>query len=76
MRMNMHGVVKEGGALSSGDYLFRLSLKALIRNDRGEVLLVKESGRTWWDMPGGGMDHSDNFHSGLARELEEEIAYR
>ena len=60
----------------STDYLFRVSLKALVMNERGEVLVVKESGRNWWDMPGGGMDHGEDVRSALARELLEEVAYR
>lgn len=55
------------------DYLYRLSLKGLIRNEAGEVLVVKESGRDWWDLPGGGMDHNENIKQAIARELKEEV---
>lgn len=55
------------------DYLYRLSLKALIRNEKGEILVVKEIDRDWWDLPGGGMDHNEDIKSALARELKEEI---
>ena len=55
------------------DYLYRLSLKAIIRNDKGEILVVKEIDRDWWDLPGGGMDHNEDIKSALARELNEEI---
>jgi len=55
------------------DYLYRISIKALIRNDIGNVLVVKETGRDWWDLPGGGMDHGEDIRSALARELVEEI---
>ena len=41
------------------DYLFRVSLKAVIFNENNEVLIVKESGRDWWDIPGGGMDQDN-----------------
>lgn len=58
------------------DYLFRVSLKALIRNERGEVLVVKEAGRDWWDLPGGGMDHGETFKQAIARELEEEVGLK
>lgn len=57
------------------DYLFRIALKAYIVNDSGEVLLVKETGRDAWDLPGGGMDHGETIHQALARELKEEIGY-
>ena len=55
------------------DFLFRLSLKLLIMNKRGEVLVVKESGRTWWDLPGGGMDHDEDIKTAIAREGKEEV---
>ena len=38
------------------DCLYRISLKALIYNDVGQILVVKEIDRTYWDLPGGGMD--------------------
>jgi 8-oxo-dGTP pyrophosphatase MutT (NUDIX family) len=57
------------------DSLFRISLKAYIENDKGEVLVVKEAGRQWWDLPGGGMDYEEDFETALKRELEEEVGY-
>lgn len=58
------------------DYLFRVSLKAVIFNENNEVLIVKESGRDWWDIPGGGMDHGESIKETLRRELEEEVSLR
>lgn len=58
------------------DYLYRISIKGLIRNEKGEVLVVRESGRTYWDLPGGGMDHSENIRLAIARELHEEVNLR
>ncbi len=55
------------------DYLFRISVKGLVRNDNGEVLVVKEKGRSWWDLPGGGMDHGESIRQALAREMHEEV---
>lgn len=71
----MHTVIRHTDDTQPPDYLYRLSLKALVRNARGEVLVVKEAGRTYWDLPGGGMNHGDDFHAALARELAEEIDY-
>jgi 8-oxo-dGTP pyrophosphatase MutT (NUDIX family) len=58
----------------SGKYpntFYRVSLKAIIRNDAGDVLVVKENG-SQWSLPGGGMDHGENVHEALKRELYEE----
>lgn len=59
----------------SGKYpntFYRVSLKALIQNDKGEVLSVKE-GETQWSLPGGGIEHGETAHEALARELYEEV---
>ena len=57
------------------DSLFRISLKAYIENGKGEVLVVKELGRQWWDLPGGGMEYEESIKEALARELKEEVAF-
>lgn len=54
--------------------LFRVSLKSIILNDAGEVLVVKESGRDGWDMPGGGMEQGESIKEAIARELREEVS--
>lgn len=72
----INGVINSSIAGRRVDYLFRLSLKALIVDDQGRVLLVKEAGRDWWDLPGGGLDHGESIAEGLARELAEEVNLR
>lgn len=54
---------------------YRISLKALIRNDKGEVLVNKETGRDHWSLPGGGWDHGESDMDCLKRELYEELGY-
>jgi 8-oxo-dGTP pyrophosphatase MutT (NUDIX family) len=59
----------------SGKYpntFYRVSIKAIIRNDKNEVLVVKEKGSAW-SFPGGGMDHGEAIHDALKRELYEEV---
>lgn len=53
------------------DAFYRVSLKTIIRNDAGDVLVVKENGSKW-TLPGGGMDHGETTHDALKRELFEE----
>lgn len=53
--------------------IYRVSLRAIIRNEQGEVLCVKEKGSDW-TLPGGGLDHGEEWLQGLRRELEEEVA--
>ena len=58
------------------DCLYRISLKALIYNDAGQILVVKEIDRTYWDLPGGGMDFGETIELSLKRELYEEVGYK
>lgn len=65
----------DGSQENKTDHLYRVSLKAYIENDRGEILVVKETGRNYWDLPGGGIDHDETIEQALARELKEEVNY-
>ena len=51
---------------------YRVSAKAIIRNDKGKVLVVKEH-QDKWELPGGGLDHGENIHDCFKRELFEEL---
>lgn len=54
---------------------YRISLKAIIRNDKGEVLVNRENGRDHWSLPGGGWEHGESDVECLKRELREEVGY-
>jgi len=55
----------------TSDTFYRVSIKAVIENEKGEVLMAKEDGE--WGPVGGGFDHADEtVHECLAREMEEE----
>lgn len=51
--------------------MYRVSVKAVIRNDKNEVLVVRE-GNDDWSLPGGGIDHGEDMQTALKRELYEE----
>lgn len=51
---------------------YRVAVKALIRNEEGKLLLVKEKSDKW-DLPGGGLDHGEEPEDGIRRELREEL---
>lgn len=51
-------------------------LKAIIRNDKVEILVCKEYDSNAWSLPGGGWDHGETEKQALARELFEEIGYQ
>lgn len=73
MMQSSHGVIPHANSLRRADFLYRISLKCFVRNDAGDVLVVKETGRDWWDVPGGGMDHGEDIKSAIAREMKEEV---
>ena len=56
---------------------FQVGVKALIRNDKGDILMVhipEWSGNSaHWDLPGGRIDTGETFQDTLKRELKEEI---
>lgn len=57
------------------DTFYRVSLKAVIRNEKGEVLVNKEYESTTYSLPGGGWEHAESLDIALARELKEEVSY-
>ena len=73
---NGHLVTQDSVGVTRHDYLYRISLKALIYNDAGQILVVREIDRTYWDLPGGGMDFGETIKSSLKRELLEEVGYK
>jgi ADP-ribose pyrophosphatase YjhB (NUDIX family) len=51
---------------------YRISVKALIYNEKWEFLLCKED--NWlWDIPGGWLDHWEKHDVCIKRELQEEM---
>lgn len=52
--------------------MYRVSLKVIVRNQSGEVLVVREKGSSW-SLPGGGIDHGEPIDKALQRELYEEV---
>jgi 8-oxo-dGTP diphosphatase len=62
--------------------IFHLGIKALIRNNAGDILLLKVnkaklkgfSGDAYWDIPGGRINKDSTIEETLKREIEEETA--
>ena len=58
--------------MSMPDCHYRVSVKALVADEQGRYLLVKDiSGK--WELPGGGLDHGETVEQGLRREIKEEM---
>lgn len=52
--------------------IYRVVAKALITNNEGKVLVVKEN-QDFWSLPGGGLEHGETAADCLTREIQEEI---
>lgn len=50
---------------------YRISVKAIIKDNTGRILLLKERDGKW-DLPGGGLEHGENPKDALKREIIEE----
>ena len=53
---------------------YRVSVKAIIKNEAGATLLLQEADGQW-DLPGGGLDHGENPRDAIVREVAEETGY-
>lgn len=54
------------------DAWYRISAKAIIYNDKWQILLCKESSGIW-DIPGGWLNHGEDPRDCIKRELVEEM---
>jgi len=63
---------------------FHLGIKALIKNSKGEILLLKVnakqlflySGEAYWDIPGGRIQKGQTVEETLRREVEKETGIK
>jgi len=56
------------------EMLYYLGAKALICNDKGEVLTlhITNGEKSYWDFPGGRINRSEDIEKALKREVQEE----
>ena len=50
-----------------------LGVRAIIRNEQGQILLVKHTYFHGWHLPGGGVETGETCEAALERELAEEV---
>jgi 8-oxo-dGTP diphosphatase len=59
------------------DYVFGLSVRVLLANEEGKILILKRSTDSKtnpgkWELPGGKVDQGESFDQALIREVNEE----
>lgn len=58
------------------DKNIRVRVAGILLNHKNELLLVnhKKNGRSYWLLPGGGVEHGESFAEALTREFMEELS--
>jgi len=51
---------------------YRVTFRALIFNDHQELLVFRNS-EGFWELPGGGWEHTESIEQSISREVAEEI---
>jgi 8-oxo-dGTP pyrophosphatase MutT (NUDIX family) len=54
---------------------YRVSAKAVVRDDTGRVLVCADTSGTY-ELPGGGWEHDETFEEAVSREIEEELGVK
>ena len=49
-----------------------ISTKAIVFDGNKRILILKDSGGVWWDLPGGHLEEGETIEEGLKREMKEE----
>jgi 8-oxo-dGTP diphosphatase len=52
---------------------YRVSAKALIKNQQGQLLFVEEKQDNGYELPGGGIENGETAEQALIREVQEEL---
>lgn len=63
---------KKKGIVTVPPAFYRLSTKMLVTDKEGRVLVILRPDGMW-DLPGGGVEHGEEIHDALRREVKEEI---
>ena len=52
---------------------YYVGIKGIIKNEAGDVLILKDASRGKWEVPGGRIDKDQSIIDSFSREIEEEL---
>ena len=55
------------------DAFYRISIKLIIMNENGQILILKSTENDKYELPGGGLDWGEDHETTARRELKEEL---
>ncbi len=60
------------------DHAIRIRVAGILTNSKNEILLVnhQKHGKSYWLLPGGGVEHGETLDQALKREFEEELSMK
>ncbi len=63
---------KHGHTWSVPDAFYRISIKLIIKDNDGRILVQKRLNNELYELPGGGLDWGEDYKTAIRRELTEE----
>jgi len=64
---------REGREWEIPDAFYRVSIKLIIKDDHGRLLVVQDMTDGSWEVPGGGLDNGETIEQTAKREIQEEL---
>ncbi len=71
--MKSRKFVREGGEWELPDAFYRVSIKLIIKDEHGKLLVLKDKTTNAWELPGGGLEHGEYIEQAARREVQEEL---
>ncbi len=75
--MKSRKFTKEGQEWELPDAFYRISVKLIVKNDKNdkdELLVLKDKTNDAWELLGGGIDHGETIEQTARREVQEELS--
>ncbi len=68
--------MRDGREWELPDAFYRVSVKILVKDRDGKLLVVQDTTNGTWEVPGGGLDHGESIAQTAEREIQEELGVK